>query len=81
MSDVEVELVFSAVGEPAGETAIENNTQGVSELADSYMPYVPPPSLRPRDPSLCHGNEYTCGARKANGTEFCAGHLRSAGLL
>lgn len=30
---------------------------------------------------MCIGNDDTCGARRAKGTEYCAGHLRSLGLL
>lgn len=29
----------------------------------------------------CIGNDNTCGARKAKGTEHCVGHLRGLGLL
>lgn len=29
----------------------------------------------------CLGNDDTCGARKAKGTDYCVGHLRSMGLL
>jgi hypothetical protein len=29
----------------------------------------------------CIGNENTCGARKAKGTDYCVGHMRSLGLL
>lgn len=29
----------------------------------------------------CIGNDDTCGARRAKGTEYCVGHMRSLGLL
>jgi hypothetical protein len=29
----------------------------------------------------CIGNDDTCGARKAKGTDWCVGHMRSLGLL
>lgn len=31
--------------------------------------------------SKCSGNDDTCEAPKAKGTDMCVGHLRSAGLL
>ena len=43
-------------------------------LSQSTAPYV-------GRGSLCMGADDTCGARKAKGTDLCAGHLRSAGLL
>ena len=31
--------------------------------------------------NLCAANEDTCTGRKAQGTEYCYGHLRSMGLV
>lgn len=33
--------------------------------------------LPPDRTGLCAGNDDTCGARRAKGTEYCIGHLRS----
>ncbi len=41
---------------------------------------VPAPAKKDRS-GLCMGNDDTCGARRAKGTEWCAGHLRSKGEL
>lgn len=33
--------------------------------------------IPPDRSKLCIGNDDTCGARRAKGTEYCIGHLRS----
>lgn len=39
----------------------------------------PPPT--PSREGRCKGNDNSCKAYAAKGTEYCAGHLRSLGLL
>ena len=77
MSNVEVESVFGSVGERMDDYERIGVTEE-TERAHSGVPYKAPPS---RPDTLCTGNDNTCGARKANGTEFCVGHLRSRGEL
>lgn len=81
MSDVVAELVHGAVGEKVDAYTPVNLIEGVTEWSPhSFTPYNDP-ELRKRPDWACTGNDNTCGARKANGTEFCAGHLRSRGEL
>ena len=37
------------------------------------------PVVKERNPKLCAGNNQTCKAYKARGTNFCVGHLRKMG--
>jgi hypothetical protein len=44
--------------------------------SSSYKAPVPPDRTH-----NCIGNDGTCGAFKAKGTDYCAGHLRSQGVI
>lgn len=50
---------------------------GAAPAIFSTMPVFEEPGVEPRDPRKCSGNDNTCGAWKAKGTEFCTGHNRS----
>lgn len=84
MSNLEIAPVHSMVGEPAVGFA-RVNTQGDVARAQSGAPYKAPPEDKPRvhvrDNTYCTSNGDTCKGRKAKGTEFCAGHLRSQGVI
>lgn len=59
--------------------------RGAVPMAGSAPAPTPAPiETEPEIPSrgnLCCGNNDTCGARRAKGTEWCVGHLRSRGEL
>lgn len=59
---------FSAFGEPVFKSA------RLAGLEDSVL--APPGGMDYVRGSLCKGNDDSCGAPRAKGTELCIGHLR-----
>jgi hypothetical protein len=71
-----------------GKNAVGVNSKGVANTGRRSAPagavLAPGYSTAKKEPDrtgLCVGNDNTCGARQAKGTEWCAGHLRSRGEL
>ena len=59
--------------------------RGAIRMAGSAPAPIPDPVIEDTEISsrgnLCVGNNDTCGARRAKGTEWCVGHLRSRGEI
>ena len=70
-----------------GKNAVNVNSKGVPDTGRRSVPkgavavggYTT--TKKPDRTGLCIGNDNSCGARQAKGTEWCAGHLRSRGEL
>lgn len=56
--------------------------QGFQPRYDNIFKTDPRVALKAKErEGKCIGNDNTCGARKAKGTDWCVGHMRSLGLL
>ncbi len=62
---------------PVGEMAPMHANGGAAQLDPFSGLGVP---YKPRR-KFCHGKNMKCTARKALGTDYCVGHLRSLGLF
>jgi hypothetical protein len=63
---------YSLYGRPATDSRLAH--MDGARLAAPSAPYL-------GRGNLCSANDDTCEGRKAQGTEFCYGHLRSLGLV
>ena len=67
---------------PLGEGyELASDRRGPSAVGERELECIPTGVFKGRDDTLCTANDDSCGARRAKGTEFCAGHLRSRGEL
>ena len=68
---INAKLAHTYYGEPVQGIRPLANVPG-SKLASASGPYL-------GRGNFCSANDDTCGGRKAKGTDYCMGHLRSRG--
>lgn len=79
MGKVSVNYGTSAIGVTGGVTDLTRRhvTAGSVPVPGSGVALEPTVSVNDQRDGFCEGNDGTCRARPAKGTEWCIGHLRS----
>lgn len=77
---VEQRLIGSAYGQPATGAQLVGQREGTRPSTLTHAASYEEPVVTDRS-RKCKGNDDTCNGWRAKDTEFCAGHLRSQGVI